>query len=75
MTEDATVTRPYTTADVARLRGSVHVEHTLARLGAARLRALLEERGPVGLTMDEVALYNRALDAAEIQELANAASF
>ena len=31
---DATVTRPYTTADVARLRGSVHVEHTLARLGA-----------------------------------------
>ena len=31
---DATVTRPYTTADVERLRGSVHVEHTLARLGA-----------------------------------------
>ena len=41
---DTTVTRPYTTADVERLRGSVHVEHTLARLGATRLRALLEER-------------------------------
>src|SRR4029079_7343789 len=41
---DTTVTRPYTTADVERLRGSVHVEHTLARLGAPRLRALLEER-------------------------------
>ena len=36
---DTTVTRPYTTADVERLRGSVHVEHTLARLGATRLRA------------------------------------
>src|SRR6476469_2458444 len=41
---DTTATRPYTTADVERLRGSVHVEHTLARLGATRLRALLEER-------------------------------
>jgi isocitrate lyase len=37
-------TRPYTTEDVERLRGSVRVEHTLARLGAERLRALLEER-------------------------------
>ena len=33
-----TIHRPYTTADVDRLRGSVHVEHTLARLGATRLR-------------------------------------
>jgi isocitrate lyase len=37
-----TVDRPYTPEDVERLRGSVHVEHTLARLGAERLRALLE---------------------------------
>ena len=37
-----TVERPYTPADVERLRGSVAVEHTLARLGAERLRSLLE---------------------------------
>ncbi|HEY1776122.1 MAG TPA: isocitrate lyase [Solirubrobacteraceae bacterium] len=39
---DMTVERPYSNADVARLRGSVVVEHTLARRGAERLRALLE---------------------------------
>ena len=38
------VTRPYSTEDVARLRGSVRIEHTLARLGAERLRHLLEAR-------------------------------
>jgi isocitrate/methylisocitrate lyase len=38
------VSRPYTTEDVERLRGSVRVEHTLARLGAERLRTLLAER-------------------------------
>jgi isocitrate lyase len=38
------VHRPYTAADVERLRGSVRVEHTLARLGAERLRYLLAER-------------------------------
>ena len=37
-----TVVRPYTEEDVERLRGSVVVEHTLARLGAERLRALLQ---------------------------------
>jgi isocitrate lyase len=36
-----TVERPYTQQDVQRLRGSVVVEHTLARLGAERLHALL----------------------------------
>src|SRR5579859_1014378 len=36
------VERPYTAEDVERLRGSVRVEHTLARLGAERLRSLLE---------------------------------
>ena len=35
------IERPYTMADVARLRGSVHIEHTLARLGAERLWQLL----------------------------------
>jgi isocitrate lyase len=35
------ITRPYSPEDVWRLRGSVQVEHTLARLGAARLWQLL----------------------------------
>jgi isocitrate lyase len=38
------IERTYTDEDVKRLRGSVQVEHTLARLGAERLRALLQER-------------------------------
>jgi isocitrate lyase len=38
-----TIERPYSEADVDRLRGSVIVEHTLARLGSERLRALLAE--------------------------------
>jgi isocitrate lyase len=37
------IERAYTEEDVRRLRGSVHVEHTLARLGAERLWSLLEE--------------------------------
>jgi isocitrate lyase len=36
------VERPYTAEDVLRLRGSIHIEHTLARLGAERLWKLLE---------------------------------
>jgi isocitrate lyase len=36
------VTRPYTAEDVLRLRGSVHIEHTLARIGAERLWELLQ---------------------------------
>jgi isocitrate lyase len=35
------IERPYTTEDVDRLRGSVQIEHTLARLGAERLWKLL----------------------------------
>jgi isocitrate lyase len=38
------IERPYTDDDVLRLRGSVRVEHTLARLGAERLWELLQER-------------------------------
>ena len=39
----AGIDRPYTHEDVERLRGSVHIEHTLARLGAERLWTLLNE--------------------------------
>jgi isocitrate lyase len=35
------VTRPYSHEDVQRLRGSIPVEHTMARLGAERLWSLL----------------------------------
>src|SRR5216684_1913631 len=35
------ITRPYSMEDVLRLRGSVQIEHTLARLGAERLWHLL----------------------------------
>jgi isocitrate lyase len=37
------IDRPYSAEDVARLRGTVHVEHTLARLGAERLWDLLND--------------------------------
>jgi len=36
------ITRPYTPEDALRLRGSIHIEHTLARMGAERLWELLE---------------------------------
>ncbi|NEK70076.1 MAG: isocitrate lyase, partial [Xanthomonas perforans] len=35
------ITRNYSAADVVRLRGTVHVEHSLARLGAEKLWASL----------------------------------
>jgi isocitrate lyase len=38
------IVRPYTQADVLRLRGTVRVEHSLARLGAGRLWELLHTR-------------------------------
>ena len=37
------VTRPYSQKDVEQLRGSVHIEHTLARMGAERLWQLLQD--------------------------------
>jgi isocitrate lyase len=37
----AGITRPYSQKDVEQLRGSIHIEHTLARLGAERLWKLL----------------------------------
>ncbi len=36
------IERPYSREDVDRLRGSIHIEHTLARRGAEALRRLLE---------------------------------
>jgi isocitrate lyase len=41
------VQRPYGGADVVKLRGSVHIEHTLARLGAERLWSLLHRESYV----------------------------
>jgi len=38
------ILRPYSQHDVDRVRGTVHVEHTLARLGANRLWELLQTR-------------------------------
>jgi isocitrate lyase len=35
------IERPYTAADVARLRGTVHIEYSLARMGAEKFWALL----------------------------------
>ena len=35
------ITRSYTPADVDRLRGTVHIEHTLARMGAEKFWKLL----------------------------------
>ena len=43
----AGIKRPYTNADVARLRGTVKIEHTLARLGAERLWQLLQTEGHI----------------------------
>jgi len=41
------ITRPYSANDVERLRGSIAVEHTLARLGAERLWDLLHQESYV----------------------------
>ncbi len=41
------VERPYTAEDVVRLRGSIHIEYTLARLGAERLWNLLHSESYV----------------------------
>src|SRR5215212_6041519 len=40
----AGITRPYAAEDVLRLRGSVRIEHTLARMGAERLWELIRTR-------------------------------
>ena len=42
------ITRPYSAADVVRLRGSVHIEHSLARLGAEKFWRLLHGETVIG---------------------------
>ena len=39
------IRRPYSAADVVRLRGTIQVEHTLARLGAEKLHGLVSRGG------------------------------
>ena len=41
------ITRPYPASDVERLRGSIRIDYTLARLGAERLWQMLQEPGYV----------------------------
>ena len=41
------ITRPYSSEEVVKLRGSIHIEHTLARLGAERLWWLLHHEAYV----------------------------
>ncbi|MGA7173987.1 MAG: isocitrate lyase [Candidatus Dormiibacterota bacterium] len=41
------ISRPYSAEEVIRLRGSIHVEHTLARRGAERLYDMLSDSGYV----------------------------
>ena len=41
------ITRPYTPEDVVRLRGTLRIEYTLARLGAERLWEMLNSDGYV----------------------------
>jgi len=43
----AGIARPYRPEDIVRLRGSVGIERTLARIGAERLRSLLRSDVPV----------------------------
>ena len=40
----AGIERPYTPADVERLRGSLRIEHTLARVGAEKLWTKIHEK-------------------------------
>ena len=42
------IQRPYTAADVVRLRGSVQPEHTLAKRGAEKLWALVNGEAKKG---------------------------
>jgi isocitrate lyase len=42
------VTRPYTADDVVRLRGTVHIEHSLARLGAEKFWKQLHSEPVIG---------------------------
>ncbi len=41
------ITRPYSAQDVVKLRGSIHIEHTLARMGSERFWDLLRKQRSV----------------------------
>ena len=41
------IARAYSAEDVVRLRGTLHVEHTIARSGAGRLWTMLRDQAPV----------------------------
>ena len=63
------IQRPYSTSDVARLRGSVHIEYSLARLGADkfwRLADLLERRGHTQARIDKLLGQNVLRCAEEV---------
>lgn len=60
----ANITRPYTTDDVIKLRGSIQVEHTLARRGAERLWQAMHSK-------DFVRTFG-ALTGAQAVQMANA---
>jgi isocitrate lyase len=55
------ITRPYSQAEVDKLRGSTKIEYTLATLGARRLRSLLD--GPGYITSLGVMTGNQAVQA------------
>ncbi|TMQ70154.1 MAG: isocitrate lyase [Candidatus Eisenbacteria bacterium] len=60
------IRRAYSAQDVVRLRGTVHVEHTLARMGADRLWHLMATRPPVralGALTGNQAVWQVAADA------------
>ena len=67
------ITRAYGAADVVRLRGSIQVEHSLARQGAEKLWRHLHEQPFVNalgaLTGNQAMQQVRALDIAHAGEL------
>ena len=61
----AGIKRPYGAADVERLRGTVHIEYTLARLGAERLWRVRPTRArwlraslPLRLVLEEMSPHS-----------------
>src|SRR5271156_3315528 len=60
------ITRPYSQKDVEQLRGSVRIEHTLARMGAERLWQLLQDDlyvNALGALTGNQAVWQVAADA------------
>ena len=55
------VTRPYTAGDVYRLRGSIDIEYSLARYGAARLWQLFQDEAYVAVLSATTEIYTLSL--------------